>query len=131
MAAARPQLPTELELDVLKVLWRTGWANVRQVRDALAEGGRDLAYTTVMTVLSIMTRKQYLRRKKSGPAFLYYARAIRERTLGQMIQRLVHRAFDGSASAAMLHLLETSDVGPEELRQIQGLLDRKATQIKS
>jgi len=118
--------PTELELEVLKVLWREGPWPVRLVRQALAAAGRDLAYTTVMTVMSIMVRKGYLRRDKQGAGFIYRPRIVRRSTLGKMLRDLVDRAFNGSAAAATLHLLQTSDLNREELRQIQELIARKA-----
>ena len=53
MARPASRHPTELELEILKVLWREGPLSGRQVRDALVPF-RDLAYTSVMTVMNIM-----------------------------------------------------------------------------
>ncbi len=57
--------PTVLELEILKILWRAQPLTGRQLRDALAEF-RELAYTSVMTILGIMVDKGYVRRKKQG-----------------------------------------------------------------
>jgi BlaI family transcriptional regulator, penicillinase repressor len=127
------QHPTDLELEILKTLWRRGPSTVRQVRDALAAGApgsppRPLAYTSVMTVLTIMTTKGYLRRAKSDGTYVYHAAAARHSTVGGMLRDLVDRAFAGSAGAAALNLLETSDLTPDELRQLRDLIDRKAQQ---
>jgi predicted transcriptional regulator len=129
---ARPprRHPTELELEILKALWRLGPSNVRRVRDDLAAGAggsppRDLAYTTVMTVMTIMTNKGYLRRKKADGGYVYSPRAAQGPTLRNMLRDLVDRAFSGSAGAAVLHLLESSDVTADELRQLRELIDRK------
>jgi|SRR5579884_1573414 len=118
--------PTELELEVLKILWREGALSGRQVRDALAGAGRDLALTSVVTVLGIMVRKRYLRRAKPGGVFVYRPAAARRSTLARMLKDLVDRAFAGSAAAAMLHLLETSHVSDEELHQLRQLIAYKA-----
>ena len=129
------QHPTDLELEILKVLWRLGPSPVRRVRDALAAGtpgaaspSRDLAYTTVMTVLTIMTRKGYLRRTKSDGGYVYHAHAAQQSTTGRMLRDLIDRAFSGSAAAAALNLIESSEISPDELRRLRELIDRKTKQ---
>src|SRR5947209_11649721 len=124
MARPPSQHPTELELAILKVLWRDGPAPVRPVRDALALAGRDLAYTSVMTVMNIMADKGYLRREKVGPSFVYHPLVQERPTLGRMFKDLINRAFGGSAAAAMLNLLETEEVVAGELEQIRDLVRR-------
>jgi BlaI family penicillinase repressor len=118
--------PTELELEILKVLWRDGPLSGRQVRDALAVARRDLALTSVITILNIMAGKGYVRRAKRQGVFAYRPKVARQSTLGKMLRDLVDRAFAGSAAAAMLNLLETSDVTDEELHQLRQLIARKA-----
>ena len=127
------QHPTDLELEILKIVWRRGPSTVRQVRDALAEGApgsapRKLAYTSVMTVMTIMTTKGYLRRTKADGSYVYHPTAARQSTVGRMLRDLVDRAFAGSTGAAVLNLLESSEITPDELRQLRDLIDRKARQ---
>lgn len=123
---ARPPTahPTDLELEVLQALWRRGPSSVGEIRDALA-ARRPLAYTSVMTVMNIMTRKGYLARRKNGRAYLYRPRKSEGRTLGGIFQDLVKRAFGGSPRAALIHLLETSNLEVEELDELRRLIDRK------
>jgi predicted transcriptional regulator len=114
-----------LELAILKILWRDGPRSVRQVRDALVEF-RDLAYTSVMTILGIMNRKGYVRRSKSGGSFVYRA-VLTEQAAGRgMLRDIVDRVFDGSAVAVMQHLIETGDLDADELAQVRQLINRKA-----
>jgi BlaI family transcriptional regulator, penicillinase repressor len=124
MARPASKFPTELELEILKVLWRDGAASVRQVRDAL-EPFRDLAYTSVMTVMNIMAEKGYVRRCKQGGGYVYRPRIKQASTLRGMLRDLVDRAFDGSAAALMVNLLETGDLDAEELRQLRELVNQK------
>lgn len=124
MARPTSKHPTELELEVLKILWRDGPASVRQVRDALAET-RDLAYTSVMTVMNIMANKGYLKRRKDGPVYTYQPSVTEEQTVRDMLGDLVDRAFDGSASAVVLNLLERSDLDEGELKKLRVLINRK------
>ena len=130
MARSRSAHPTQLELEVLKVIWPAGRCTVRQVRDELERRGRDLAYTSVMTVMSVMAQKGYLRRHKQGTGFVYSPKVDRHKTLGRMLKDLVDRAFNGSVAAAMLHLLGAGDVNRDELAQIQQIIERKAREEK-
>ena len=117
--------PTELELEILKVLWHIGPATVRQVRDELA-AIRDLAYTTVMTMMTIMDKKGYVQRKKDGRSFIYEAKYHEQKASKNMLQDIVDRLFGGSTTAVMQHLLETSELDEDELKQIRSLINRKA-----
>jgi len=124
MARPSSRYPTELELEILKVLWRDGPAPVRDVRDALA-GFRELAYTSVMTIMNIMTKKGYLKRTKQGGRYVYSTKITEKSISRRMLSDLVDRVFDGSAVAVMLNLLETSDVDEAELKQLRQIIKRK------
>jgi predicted transcriptional regulator len=115
-----------LELEILKIIWRDGPRSVRQVRDALA-GFRPLAYTSVMTIMGIMTDKKYLQRRKSAGAFVYSARAGEQATRGGMLRDLIDRVFNGSTAAVMQNLL-AEDLGEEELQHLRSLIERKAAE---
>ena len=130
MARPRSRHPTELELEILKVLWREGPLPVRDVRDAIV-GFRELAYTSVMTIMNIMTRKGYLRRKKHGASYVYRTSITQRATTRRMLRDLVDRAFDGSAAAVMVKLLETADIDAAELDQLRQLIRRKAKEQSS
>ena len=125
MARPPSRHPTELELEILKVLWRDGPATVRAVRDALADQ-RDLAYTSVMTIMNIMVNKGYLKRAKQNGSYVYTPRVSEKVTTRGMLGDLVDRAFEGSAMAVMLNLLETSDIDAEELKRLRTLISHKA-----
>ena len=129
MARNASKHPTELELEILKVMWRIGPATVRQVRDELA-AVRDLAYTSVMTMMTIMVGKGYVQRSKNGRSYVYRATYQEQRASRSMLQDIVDRLFGGSSTAVMQHLLETSDIDDEELKQIRSLINRKARERK-
>ena len=128
---ARPSSghPTELELSILKVLWQDAPKNVEEVREALAAGGRELTYSSVITIMNIMVRKEYLKRTKNGRAF-EFTPILEEVSVGRsMLQDLMTRVFDGSATSLMLQLLETGDVDSEELAAIRQLINRRAKEL--
>ena len=125
---ARPPsgYPTELELGILKILWQEAPRTVEAVRETLAAEGRELSHSSVITMLNIMVRKEYVERTKNGRAF-EFTPLVREDEVGrEMVNDLVTRVFDGSASTLMLRLLETSDVDAQELAEIRKLIQKAA-----
>jgi BlaI family transcriptional regulator, penicillinase repressor len=116
--------PTELELEILKIIWRQGPATVRQVRDALAPT-RPLAHTSVITTMTTMVDKGYLSRDAEGAAHTYKAKVTAQAVRKRMLGDLVRRAFDGSAIALMLNLLETSDMKDDELSELRRRIEEK------
>jgi BlaI family penicillinase repressor len=124
MARRTSPHPTELELEILKILWRDGPLSGRRVRDLLAEV-RDLAYTSVMTIMKIMTQKRYVQRKRVKGNYIYYPCVTEEAVGLGMLRDLVDRVFEGSAAAVMLNLLETAELDESELKRIRRLIHRK------
>ena len=127
MARTESDHPTELELEILKVLWKESPLPVREVRARLeTDAGRRLAHSSVITMLNIMHRKGFLRRRKVGNAFVFFPKAEKESVTGKMMHDLVSRVFDGSPSAMVLNLIETSDIDAEELTELRRIISRKA-----
>jgi predicted transcriptional regulator len=124
MARPTSRHPTELELEILKLLWRHGPLTPRQVRDGLVDF-RDLAYTSVTTIMNIMLAKGYVGRVRTGPCFTYKARDGEKATARRMLRDLVDRVFGGSAAAVMLHLLEDADLDDAKVRELRALLNAK------
>ena len=118
MARPRHEQPTPGELEVLQVLWERGPRTVRQVMTVLNRS-RSRAYTSVMSLMSVMAEKGLLRREPHGRVFVYDAKETRQATLSGMLGDLLGRAFDGSASALVAHLLEQTDPTEDELKEIR------------
>ena len=118
MARPREPQPTAGELEVLKILWDRGPSTVREVMDVL-NAARPRAYTSVMSLLNVMTDKGLLVREPQGRAFVYRPKVNREKTRGRMVGQLLKRAFEGSASQLVAHLLDQSRPSDEELAAIR------------
>jgi len=123
MARPRNEYPTPAELEVLKILWEQGPATVREVMETLKGQRRRRAYTSVMSLLGVMTDKGLVKRKQQGRAFLYTAGTPRDKTLAGMVGDLWQRAFEGSASALVLHLLQEADPTQDELDKIRDAIE--------
>ena len=115
--------PTPAELEVLQLLWERGPSTVREVMETLNRRRRR-AYTSVMSLLGVMADKGLLKRRLKGRAYLYEARVDREKTVGQMLQDLLGRAFDGSAAALVARLLDESSPSPQELAEIHDTIEQ-------
>lgn len=119
MARPKQEQPTPAELEILKILWERGTRTVRDVMEELNADGRERAYTSVMSLMNVMTDKGLLTRTPVGRAFEYTAKAPRERTLGQLVGDLLGRAFEGSASALVTQLLDEANPTQKELEEIR------------
>ena len=88
-------IPPPLEMLCLKALWSLGEGNVSQVRGLVAES-KPLAYTTVMTVLDRLARRNIVSRQKAGRAFVYAPRISRDSIRRLALKEFVDCFFDGS-----------------------------------
>ncbi len=97
------EIPPPLELQCLNALWTLGEANVQAVRDFLAPK-KSLAYTTVMTMLDRLTRKQVLSRRKLGRSFVYLPLVSRDEVRKLAVRELVESLFDGDETRLRTYL---------------------------
>ncbi len=127
MARRPSRFPTELELQILKILWKDGALSVREIRMALVENERrELAHTTVVTTLHTMTDKRLVYRERvNGKAYNFSARVAEQEVSSGMLDDLLIRVFDGSAAALVLNLLDSEQVGDEEHRELRRLINRR------
>ena len=130
MARPNSEHPTELELEILKILWEQSPQMVRDVRSHLEAIGRTLSHSTVITMLNIMHRKGYVRRKKEGKSFLFSPKVEKQSIESNIVGDIVARVFRGSAEALVLNLLETNDLDTDELSEIKKLINRKSKEKK-
>lgn len=116
------RLPTDAELEILRVLWERGPSTVREVQEVLS-AQREVGYTTALKLLQIMYEKGLVRRDESARTHVYEAGVAQDRTQNALVGDLVDRAFGGSASALVLGALSSKPASKEELAEIRRLLD--------
>src|SRR4029079_4193897 len=106
----RPQ-----ELQIMKVVWDKGRVTVRDVYEALRER-RQIAYTTVMTMMNILDKKGFLNRVPGEDrAYIYEPARSRQTEMRAMVNEFLDRAFGGSANPLMLHLIEDKHLTEKDL----------------
>src|SRR5436189_5131746 len=104
MARRKTEQLTPLELEIMHVLWETGPANVQSVQQHLE---RELAYTTVQTMLNILHKKGKVKRVLKDRAYEYAPVVSRSHVTRQHITDLVDRLFDVSDGRLVMSLFET------------------------
>ncbi len=131
MARVASEYPTELELQILKVLWEYSPQTARQIRDLLAERGRRLAHTSVITTLQKMVDKQQLTQLDpvEGKAFRFSPLISDQAVSRGMLGDLVDRVFDGSTEAVMLSLFDVSELDEHALKRLRKAFNQKLREI--
>lgn len=133
-----PEIPvpdyrlTELQLEIMNVLWQKGEASVGDVRSALRPD-RDLAHTTVATLLSRLEKKGVVRHRTDGRQYVYAAavEAARvQRSVMSDLSELLDRLFGGDVTHAVSHLLAESDVNADDLKRVRELIERKEAELR-
>lgn len=122
---------TELQLEIMNVLWR-GEASVGDVRNALRPD-RDLAHTTVATLLSRLEKRGVVRHRADGRQYMYAAavEAARvQRSVMSDLSDLLDRLFGGDVTHAVSHLLAESDVDAKDLARVRELIEAKEAELK-
>jgi BlaI family penicillinase repressor len=115
---------TELETDIMLVLWERGESTVAEVREYLVES-RVLAHTTIITMLDRMCVKGVVRKVAGESKAKRYRPVLRrELVADRLLSNVRTRFFDGSSASLFAHLLESGEVDEAELARIRSLLDR-------
>ena len=114
----------DLQLRIMKILWTEEEATVAEVHGILASE-RDLAYTTVATMLRKMEARGLVRHRLEGRSFVYRAAIGAEEVSTGMADDLLDRLFAGRLADMVHHLLTTREVSREELTQIEELIAEK------
>jgi len=123
--SARDSKPlTAVELEMMNVIWRIGPCSVSQVLEQLS-AERELAYTSVSTIVRILEQKGYVTSEKAGRGHLYSAVIGKDEYQAASLKHLVNNVFEGAPSLLVRRLLDSDALSAEELAQIKALLRKK------
>jgi predicted transcriptional regulator len=109
--------PSGRELEILKILWESGPASVREVHERMCPDG-ELAYNTVQTLLRIMDEKGLVRHEKRGRTFVYIPRHTRQRETS----RLLDKVFDGALDQFVVSLINSKNTSADELKRLEKII---------
>ena len=114
--------PTESELEILQVLWNEKSATVRTVHEELLKT-KDAGYTTTLKLMQIMFEKGLVGRDDSMKIHVYHPVVSREKTQKHLLGKMITNLFGGSPTELVIHALGNHKASPEELEEIQQLLN--------
>jgi predicted transcriptional regulator len=115
---------TAVELEMMSVIWRLGACTVSQVQQAL-QPQRELAYTSISTIIRILEQKGFVTSRKAGRGHLYSAAMSKQDYQALSLEHLVNKVFDQTPSLLVQRLLDSGSLTAAELARIRALLRRQ------
>ena len=109
----------------MKVVWRLQPVTVRDIYEALLKE-RKIAYTSVMTMMKIMTDKKHLTRRLVDRAYVYEAARPKGQITKELVGDFLNRVFNGSAEPLLLYLVRNRYVSKKELDAVVRMIKERA-----
>ena len=128
MPRRKSEQMTPLELEIMQVLWETGPATVQTVQKRLK---RELAYTTVQTMLTVLHRKKKVKRALKDKAHIYTPAVSRTKFTGHAVREFIDRLFGGSAEGLVMSLLQEKHLTAEKLAALREMVDKEERDAKN
>ena len=123
-------IPSDRELEALKILWQEGPASVGDLCAALKKQGSELAYTTVLSLLQVMEQKGLVGHRQTGKAYAYFARVERDSTFRALAQGFLHKVFDGALDEYLVHALRSKTTTTAELDRLSQTIAEARTRTR-
>lgn len=117
------KLLTEVELELMTILWRLGEGSVADVMENLPSN-RELAYTSVSTILRILEQKVVLKTRKEGRGHVYIPLLKKSDYEAKTVKHVVEKVFNGTPVALVRQLLDSVNVGQEEISELKDLISK-------
>jgi predicted transcriptional regulator len=125
-----PTIPTERELQALKILWDRGEATVRDICDALSQRGPSLAYTTILSLMQTMEQKGLVGHKAAGKTYSYFPKVRRDTTFRSLARGFLDSVFDGAMDEYLLHALQARKLSAGEIARLETLISQAKDQSR-
>lgn len=110
------------ELAIMKIVWRLQEASVREVYETLRTR-RSVAYTTVLTMMSTLEAKGYLKKRADGRAFRYRPARPQAQVITSLVREFVDRVFDGASRPLFAHLVRERRLTKKDREELKRLID--------
>jgi predicted transcriptional regulator len=128
MSKTRVHRLGDLQLKIMKLLWERREATVAEVHQFVTRE-RELAYTTVATMLRKMEARNLVAHREEGRSFVYHAAVASDAITRGMADHLIERLFEGSLADMVSHLLTTREVSREELSKLEDLIAERKKKL--
>jgi predicted transcriptional regulator len=116
-----------LEADIMQVIWKLQKATVQNVYDQLSQD-RNIAYNTVMTVMTRLAQKNVLKRQKDGRAYVYFPKTTKSEVGKGMLKYVIDKIFGGSNVPVISQLLDETELSEEERVLLKRLVEKKKSE---
>lgn len=115
---------SELQLDIMRVLWTRGACTTTEMTEAL-RAERNLAHTTVSTLLTRLEKRGVVAASRDGRQLIYRAAVEEAQVRRSMVSGLLDSLFGGDAQALVAHLVREDEIAAEDLAAVRALLARR------
>jgi predicted transcriptional regulator len=118
----------ELELEILDILWEKSVVTVKDIHETLLRK-RDIAYTTVMTVMSRLFDKGILERSQTGRTYVYKPQFTRDQIAHNLMNRVKNKIFHGSLEGIFSYMLSQKSISSDELSKLKEIIEESEKRI--
>jgi predicted transcriptional regulator len=115
--------PTEVEIQILRILWDLGPSPVREIHKRL-EAAKGTNYSTTVKMLAVMLQKGLVKRDEQAQPHVYRPALTRAKAGKRMLDDLIEKVYDGSAMSLVLQALSSRKATKEELDEVRRMLDQ-------
>lgn len=113
-----------LEIEIMPIVWRDGQVTVKDVFEEMY-GKHKLAYTTIMTVMNRLAKKDVLKQDRRTIPYLYTAAVSQSEMAGKMLDQVVDKVLGGSTGMLVSYCIERNEIRPKELDELKKMLAKK------
>ncbi len=117
---------SDLQLELLRILWDRKEATALDVHATVAQQSRELAPTTVSTMLSRLEKKGLIAHRVEGRQYIYRPLVSEPEVRRSMLARLTDHFFKGDVSALVSHLVDKHDAGADDLARVKQMLAERS-----
>ncbi len=122
MGRKKRQVLTELELEIMQLVWRHPEITVEKLQKELDKNDRHLALPSIRTMLDILMEKGYLTRTKQGRGYRYCAAISADDAQRSFLKDMLQRVFDNSSLGLVASLLNNKMIPEKDLEQVKKLI---------
>jgi predicted transcriptional regulator len=112
---------SDVQLGIMNVVWEKGEATVTDVWDVISKK-RDVARTTIMTLMTRLEEKGWLKHRTISPTYIYSATRPKDKSSKEIISGVLDNVFNGSTENLVMALLDHNKVSPDELSRIKNII---------